>query len=121
MIGDQAVLAKTLNVVYDAVLRGFYTYDSIPLFKWRSKEFHVDGRYDGVQFNKRLYVRGKGKFTVELLGDGQLVTVYGFDLAAVATEFFTVKSTRYTTFSLRFVGEQGAQIHDWGTVADGHD
>ena len=128
MVGDQAVLAKTLNVVYDAVMRGFCTYDSsyqdddsTPLFKWRSKEFHVDGRYDGVQFNKRLYVRGKGKFTVELLGDGQLVTVYGFDLAAVATEFFTVKSTRYTTFSLRFVGEQGAQIHDWGTVADGHD
>jgi hypothetical protein len=91
------------------------------LFKWRSKEFHVDGRYDGIQFHKRLFVRGKGKFTVELLGDGQLVTIYGFNLASVATEFFQVKSTRYTTFSIRFVGEKGAQIHDWGVVADGND
>lgn len=131
MVGDQAVEAKTITVVYDTLLRGFCTYDSSyndgdivspsMLFKWRSKEFHVDGRYDGVQFHKRLFVRGKGKFTVELLGDGQLVTIYGFDLASVATEFFQVKSTRYTTFSIRFVGEQGAQIHDWGVVADGND
>ena len=131
MVGDQAVKVKTIIVVYDSLLRGFCTYDSsyddgdivtpTMLFKWRSKEFHVDGRYDGIQFHKRLFVRGKGKFTVELLGDGQLVTIYGFNLASVATEFFQVKSTRYTTFSIRFVGEKGAQIHDWGVVADGND
>ena len=131
MVGDQAVKVETIIVVYDSLLRGFCTYDSsyddgdivtpTMLFKWRSKEFHVDGRYDGIQFHKRLFVRGKGKFTVELLGDGQLVTIYGFNLASVATEFFQVKSTRYTTFSIRFVGEKGAQIHDWGVVADGND
>lgn len=130
MIGDQAVEAKTITVVYDSLLRGFCTYDSgyddedpvTPkmLFKWRSKEFHVNGRVHGVQFNRWFYVRGKGKFTVEILGDGVQVTAHSFNLDAVSTEFFQVKSTRYTTFSVRIIGEEGAQIHDWG-VGNGND
>lgn len=129
MIGDQKVKEETLNIIYDSMLRGFCTYDdkyknadeeAEMLFKWRSKEFHVNGRVHGVQFNRWFYVRGKGKFTAEVLGDNEQVTSLDFDLDAVSTEFFQIKSTRYTTFSIRFVGEQGAQIHDWG-VGNGND
>jgi hypothetical protein len=128
-VGNQNVKEETLNVVYDSIARGFCTYDDSydngeevakMLFKWRSKEFHVNGRVHGVQFNRWFYVRGKGKFTIEILGDGEQVTAHSYNLDAVSTEFFQVKSTRYTTFSVRIVGEQGAQIHDWG-VGNGND
>jgi hypothetical protein len=119
--GNQAVEEKSFNVVYDSITRGFCLYDEsykdsedTPLFKWRTKEFHVDGRMHGVQFHRWLYVRGEGNFTVEILGDGDLVTSKTFSLSEVETKFFQIKSTRYTTYSMRFIGEQGAKIHDWG-------
>ena len=127
LISQHATTPLTRNIVFDSILRGFCVYDSTykdgttELFKWRSKEYDVDGRVQGVQFHKRLYVRGKGKLKAEVLGDNQLVTTYSFNDSTLTTRFFPIQSVRYSTISIRFVGEKGAQIHDWGIVSDGHD
>ena len=101
------------KIVYDSFMQGFcLARDYLTTFTYRTKEFRADGK--PVQFYKRLFVRGKGEFTVELLGDGELVTILNYNLAALETVYFNVKPYRYETLSIRFTGKSGAEIHDWG-------
>ena len=101
------------KIVYDTFEKGFCLgRDYLTTFTYRTKEFKAESK--AVQFYKRLFVRGKGEFTVELLGDGQLITLLNYNLANLDTVHFNVKPNRYTTFSIRFSGKQGTEIHDWG-------
>lgn len=101
------------KLIYDTYLEGFcLANDYQATFVYRTKEFKAADK--NVQFYKRLFVRGKGEFTVELLGDGQLITLLNYNLSSLDTVYFNVKPNRYVTFSIRFTGNQGAEIHDWG-------
>lgn len=103
-----------INLVYDSYTRGFCLSDAnSESFAYRTKEFTFPGKRD-AQFYKRLFVRGKGSFTVEVLGDSKVVTARSFTLSDLDTVYFTVKPRRFKSLSIRFSGVEGAEIHDWG-------
>lgn len=122
--GDFTSETKIFNVVYDTYTDGFSLYDSTlkydneDCFVYRTKEFVARKSENPrlTQYHKGVWVRGSGKFKVEFLGDGEVLTTAAFDVADIEVVTTNVKSTRYNSFSLRFTGAEGAKIYDWGLL-----
>lgn len=122
--GDFTSETKIFNVVYDAYTDGFSLYDSTlkydneDCFVYRTKEFVARKSENPrlTQYHKGVWIRGSGKFKVEFLGDGEVLTTAAFDVADIEVVTTNVKSTRYNSFSLRFTGAEGAKIYDWGLL-----
>lgn len=115
---------KIFNIVYDTYANGFCLYDSSldydgeDCFVYRTKEF-VANKLDNprlTQYHKGIWIRGQGKFKVEFLGDGEVLTTASFDVSEIDVVTTNVKNTRYNSFSLRFTGARGAKIYDWGLL-----
>ena len=115
---------KKFNIVYDTYANGFCLYDSSlnydgeDCFVYRTKEF-VASKLDNprlTQYHKGIWIRGQGKFKVEFLGDGEVLTTASFDVSEIDVVTTNVKNTRYNSFSLRFTGVKGAKIYDWGLL-----
>lgn len=115
---------KKFNIVYDTYANGFCLYDSSldydgeDCFVYRTKEF-VASKLDNprlTQYHKGIWIRGQGKFKVEFLGDGKVLTTASFDVSEIDVVTTNVKNTRYNSFSLRFTGVKGAKIYDWGLL-----
>jgi hypothetical protein len=115
---------KKFNIVYDTYANGFCLYDSSldydgeDCFVYRTKEF-VANKLDNprlTQYHKGIWIRGQGKFKVEFLGDGKVLTTTSFDVSEIDVVTTNVKNTRYNSFSLRFTGAKGAKIYDWGLL-----
>lgn len=122
--GDFTSETKIFNVVYDTYTDGFSLYDSTlkydneDCFVYRTKEF-VASKLDNprlTQYHKGIWIRGQGKFKVEFLGDGKVLTTASFDVSEIDVVTTNVKNTRYNSFSLRFTGVKGAKIYDWGLL-----
>lgn len=122
--GDFTSETKIFNVVYDTYADGFSLYDSTlkydneDCFVYRTKEF-VANKLDNprlTQYHKGIWIRGQGKFKVEFLGDGKVLTTASFDVSEIDVVTTNVKNTRYNSFSLRFTGAKGAKIYDWGLL-----
>lgn len=122
--GDFTSETKIFNIVYDTYANGFCLYDSSlayngeDCFVYRTKEF-VANKLDNprlTQYNKGIWIRGQGKFKVEFLGDGKVLTTASFDISEIDVVTTNVKNTRYNSFSLRFTGAKGAKIYDWGLL-----
>ena len=122
--GDFTSETKIFNIVYDTYLNGYCIYDASlkygtdKCFVYRTKEFvrekSVNPRL--TQYNKGLWVRGIGKFKIEFLGDGKLLTSAEFNTQNIEVVTTNVKNTRYNSFSVRFTGAEGAKIYDWGLM-----
>lgn len=120
--GDFTSETKIFNIIYDTYSNGYCIYDASlrygtdKCFIYRTKEFvrnkSVNPRL--TQYNKGLWVRGLGKFKIEFLGDGKLLTSAEFNTQDIEVVTTNVKDTRYNSFSVRFTGVQGAKIYDWG-------
>lgn len=122
--GDFTSETKIFNIVYDTYANGFCLYDSSldydgeDCFVYRTKEF-VASKLDNprlTQYHKGIWIRGQGKFKVEFLGDGKVLTTASFDISEIDVVTTNVKNTRYNSFSLRFTGVKGAKIYDWGLL-----
>lgn len=122
--GDFTSETKIFNIVYDTYANGFCLYDSSldydgeDCFVYRTKEF-VANKLDNprlTQYHKGIWIRGQGKFKVEFLGDGEVLTTASFDISEIDVVTTNVKNTRYNSFSLRFTGAKGAKIYDWGLL-----
>lgn len=122
--GDFTSETKIFNIVYDTYANGFCLYDSSldydgeDCFVYRTKEF-VANKLDNprlTQYHKGIWIRGQGKFKVEFLGDGKVLTTTSFDISEIDVVTTNVKNTRYNSFSLRFTGAKGAKIYDWGLL-----
>lgn len=122
--GDFTSETKIFNIVYDTYANGFCLYDSSldydgeDCFVYRTKEF-VASKLDNprlTQYHKGIWIRGQGKFKVEFLGDGKVLTTASFDVSEIDVVTTNVKNTRYNSFSLRFTGAKGAKIYDWGLL-----
>lgn len=122
--GDFTSETKIFNIVYDTYANGFCLYDSSldyggeDCFVYRTKEF-VANKLDNprlTQYHKGIWIRGQGKFKVEFLGDGEVLTAASFDISEIDVVTTNVKNTRYNSFSLRFTGARGAKIYDWGLL-----
>jgi len=122
--GDFTSETKIFNIVYDTYANGFCLYDSSlnydgeDCFVYRTKEF-VASKLDNprlTQYHKGIWIRGQGKFKVEFLGDGEVLTTASFDVSEIDVVTTNVKNTRYNSFSLRFTGVKGAKIYDWGLL-----
>ena len=122
--GDFTSETKIFNIVYDTYANGFCLYDSSldydgeDCFVYRTKEF-VANKLDNprlTQYHKGIWIRGQGKFKVEFLGDGEVLTTASFDISEIDVVTTNVKNTRYNSFSLRFTGANGAKIYDWGLL-----
>ncbi|MFA5636919.1 MAG: hypothetical protein WC977_13565 [Anaerovoracaceae bacterium] len=122
--GDFTSETKIFNIVYDTYANGFCLYDSSlnydgeNCFVYRTKEF-VANKLDNprlTQYHKGIWIRGQGKFKVEFLGDGKVLTTASFDISEIDVVTTNVKNTRYNSFSLRFTGAKGAKIYDWGLL-----
>lgn len=122
--GDFTSETKIFNIVYDTYANGFCLYDSSlnydgeDCFVYRTKEF-VANKLDNprlTQYHKGIWIRGQGKFKVEFLGDGKVLTTASFDISEIDVVTTNVKNTRYNSFSLRFTGAKGAKIYDWGLL-----
>lgn len=122
--GDFTSETKIFNIVYDTYANGFCLYDSSlnydgeDCFVYRTKEF-VANKLDNprlTQYHKGIWIRGQGKFKVEFLGDGKVLTTTSFDVSEIDVVTTNVKNTRYNSFSLRFTGAKGAKIYDWGLL-----
>lgn len=107
---------STGKLIFDALSGGFLQGDAAGTeFTYRTKEFSALGVTD--QF-RRCFVIGEGDFTVQVWGDGALLSEEIFSLAAKATEWFYVSPVRCNTFSFRFVGQQNAKIYGYGRVKE---
>ena len=110
-----ASIAAGVNVdvtlVFNAKAFGWLTADDSGQFSYRTKEFSLPRQ---VQFHKRIWVEAEGEFTVQVLGDGNLVTSLTYSLAAKQKIYMNVRPYRYDAFSFRFIGEQGCKIYDYG-------
>ena len=124
--GDFTSETKIFNIVYDTYANGFCLYDSSldydgeDCFVYRTKEF-VANKLDNprlTQYHKGIWIRGQGKFKVEFLGDGEVLTTASFDVSEIDVVTTNVKNTRYNSFSLRFTGARGAKIYDWGLYCE---
>lgn len=122
--GDFTSETKIFNIVYDTYLNGYciydpsLDYDGEDCFVYRTKEF-VASKLDNprlTQYHKGIWIRGQGKFKVEFLGDGKVLTTASFDVSEIDVVTTNVKNTRYNSFSLRFTGAKGAKIYDWGLL-----
>lgn len=122
--GDFTSETKIFNIVYDTYANGFCLYDSSldydgeDCFVYRTKEF-VANKLDNprlTQYHKGIWIRGQGKFKVEFLGDGEVLTTASFDISEIDVVTTNVKNARYNSFSLRFTGAKGAKIYDWGLL-----
>lgn len=122
--GDFTSETRIFNIVYDTYANGFCLYDSSlnydgeDCFVYRTKEF-VASKLDNprlTQYHKGIWIRGQGKFKVEFLGDGKVLTTTSFDVSEIDVVTTNVKNTRYNSFSLRFTGVRGAKIYDWGLL-----
>jgi hypothetical protein len=122
--GDFTSETKIFNIVYDTYLNGYCIYDESlryetdKCFVYRTKEF-VRGKSDNprlTQYNKGVWIRGQGKFKIEFLGDGKLLTSAEFNTQNIEVVTTNVKNTRYNSFSVRFTGAEGAKIYDWGLM-----
>ena len=122
--GDFTSETKIFNIVYDTYLNGYCIYDASlkygtdKCFVYRTKEFVRDKSVNPrlTQYNKGLWVRGLGKFKIEFLGDGKLLTSAEFNTQNIEVVTTNVKNTRYNSFSVRFTGAEGAKIYDWGLM-----
>jgi hypothetical protein len=122
--GDFTSETKIFNIVYDTYANGFCLYDSSldydgeDCFVYRTKEF-VANKLDNprlTQYHKGIWIRGQGKFKVDFLGDGEVLTTASFDISEIDVVTTNVKNARYNSFSLRFTGAKGAKIYDWGLL-----
>lgn len=123
-VDDFTTEYKKFNIIYDTYANGFCLYDSSldydgeDCFVYRTKEF-VASKLDNprlTQYHKGIWIRGQGKFKVEFLGDGKVLTTASFDVSEIDVVTTNVKNTRYNSFSLRFTGAKGAKIYDWGLL-----
>lgn len=116
--------SRIFNLVYDSYMNGFSLYDpslkykNLDCFVYRTKEFVAEKMTNPrlTQYHKGVWVRGVGKFQVELLGDGEVLTTAEFDLDNIEVVTTNVKHNRYNSFSIRFTGAIGAKIYDWGLL-----
>lgn len=122
--GDFTSETKIFNIVYDTYSNGYCIYDASlrygtdECFVYRTKEF-VASKLDNprlTQYHKGIWIRGQGKFKVEFLGDGKVLTTASFDVSEIDVVTTNVRNTRYNSFSIRFTGVKGAKIYDWGLL-----
>ncbi|MBU1109704.1 MAG: hypothetical protein KKB51_23690 [Candidatus Riflebacteria bacterium] len=106
-----AGVEKHVSLVFDSKAFGWLTADDSGQFSYRTKEFALPRQ---VQFHKRIWVEAEGEFTVQFLGDGNLVTSLTYSLDSKQLIYMNVRPYRYSSFSFRFVGEQGCKIYDYG-------
>ena len=100
-----------LTLVLDTQVLGWSTADDSGKFYYRSKEFSQPRQ---VQFHKTIWVEAEGEFTVEVYGDGRLVSSVLYNLTAKEMIYLNIKPYRYSSFSFRFIGEPGCKIYDYG-------
>lgn len=128
---------ETVNLVYDALADGFILYKADAkdsqgngyfvennqniYFKYRTKEFKTSYLVTPqAQYIKGIYVKGCGDFTVNIYGDGEIVSSVtyrepsGADRTALKIIINNVSNKRFSTLSMEFIGlSADAQIHDW--------
>lgn len=103
--------AVYLSLVFDMVAFGWLTADDSGVFTYRTKEFSLPRQ---VQFHKRIWIEAEGTFTLQFLGDGNVVTELTLTHATKTKAYYNIKARRYDTFSFRFVGNQDCKIYDFG-------
>ena len=100
-----------LILVYDAYSGNWFTSNDTEEFSYHTKQFSRPRTLSKI---KRVWTRGCGEFTVEFYGDNKLITTRTWNFEKPTTKYWNVKNRQYTTYSFRFIGKPGAQIHDFG-------
>lgn len=110
-------------LVYDSLGGGFCLYlsnyydGSRKVFKYRTKEFKLSVQTKQAQFMKGISVKAKGSFKVNVYGDNVSIAEIVHDEQDASKPmriiFQNVPNSRYSTFSIEFIGYEGTQIHDW--------
>lgn len=100
-----------LSLVLDTQVLGWSTTDESGKFYYRTKEFSQPRQ---VQFHKTIWVEAEGEFTIEVYGDNKLVSSVLYNLTTKDMIYLNIKPRRYSSFSFRFIGEQGCKIYDYG-------